>query len=143
MEGTRSRSGKLMPPRFGLLAYVVDAYRRGKSDDVLLIPVSIAYDQIQDVAGYAAEERGGTKQPESFGWFLRFVRALRRQYGEIYIRFGEPLSLARALGPPDPGAEPDPDEQSLGLQKLAFEVSARINRVPPHQATSLVALPLP
>ena len=106
MEGTRSRSGKLMPPRFGLLAYVVDAYRRGKSDDVLLIPVSIAYDQIQDVAGYAAEERGGTKQPESFGWFLRFVRALRRRYGEIYIRFGEPLSLAQALGPPDPGAEP-------------------------------------
>ena len=142
MEGTRSRSGKLMPPRFGLLAYVVDAYRRGKSDDVLLIPVSIAYDQIQDVAGYAAEERGGTKQPESFGWFLRFVRALRRQYGEIYIRFGEPLSLARALGPPDPGAEPDPNEQSLVLQKTAFEVAVRINRVTPITAISLVTLTL-
>src|SRR5206468_2421870 len=77
IEGTRSRSGKLMPPRFGLLAYVVDAYRRGRSEDVFLVPVSIAYDQIQDVAGYAAEERGGRKRPESFGWFLRFVRALR------------------------------------------------------------------
>src|SRR5439155_923263 len=142
IEGTRSRSGKLMPPRFGLLAYVVDAYRRGKSEDVLLVPVSIAYDQIQDVAGYAAEERGGRKRPESFGWFLRFVRALRRRYGEIYLRFGEPLSLARALGPPDPGAEPDPNEQSLALQKLAFEVSARINRVTPITATSLVALAL-
>src|SRR5437016_879699 len=142
IEGTRSRSGKLMPPRFGLLAYVVDAYRRGKSEDVLLVPVSIAYDQIQDVAGYAAEERGGRKRAESFGWFLRFVRALRRRYGEIYIRFGEPLSLARALGPPDPGAEPDPDEQSLALQKLAFEVSARINRATPITATSLVTLAL-
>src|SRR5207253_6849971 len=89
IEGGRSRSGKLMPPRFGLLAYVVDAYRRGKSEDVLLVPVSVAYDQIQDVAGYAAEERGGRKRPESFGWFLRFVRALRRRYGNIYIRFGE------------------------------------------------------
>src|SRR5947199_55414 len=142
IEGTRSRSGKLMPPRFGLPAYVVDAYRRGKSEDVLLVPVSIAYDQIQDVAGYAAEERGGRKRPESFGWFLRFVRALRRRYGEIYLRFGEPLSLARALGPPDPGAEPDPNEQSLALQKLAFEVSARINRVTPITATSLVTLAL-
>ena len=142
IEGTRSRSGKLMPPRFGLLAYVVDAYRRGRSEDVFLVPVSIAYDQIQDVAGYAAEERGGRKRAESFGWFLRFVRALRRRYGEIYIRFGEPLSLARALGPPDPGAEPDPDEQSLALQKLAFEVSARINRVTPITATSLVTLAL-
>jgi glycerol-3-phosphate O-acyltransferase len=38
IEGTRSRSGKLMPPRFGLLAYVVDAYRRAKSEDVMLVP---------------------------------------------------------------------------------------------------------
>src|SRR2546428_9305031 len=142
IEGTRSRSGKLMPPRFGLLAYVVDAYRRGRSDDVLLVPVSIAYDQIQDVAGYAAEERGAAKQPESFGWFLRFVRALRRRYGEIYIRFGEPLSLARALGPSDPGAEPDPDEQSLAVQKLAFAVAVRINRGTPITAISLVTLAL-
>src|SRR5438477_8000766 len=142
IEGTRSRSGKLMPPRFGLLAYVVDAYRRGRSEDVFLVPVSIAYDQIQDVAGYAAEERGGRKRPESFGWFLRFVRSLRRRYGEIYIRFGEPLSLARALGPPDPGAEPDPNEQSPALQKTAFDVAVRINRVTPMTAISLVTLAL-
>jgi glycerol-3-phosphate O-acyltransferase len=142
IEGTRSRSGKLMPPRFGLLAYVIDAYRRGKSEDVLLVPVSIGYDQIQDVAGYAAEERGAAKQAESFGWFLGFARALRRRYGEIYIRFGEPLSLGRALGPPDPGAEPAPDEQNLALQKLAFEVAVRINRVTPITAISLVTLAL-
>jgi glycerol-3-phosphate O-acyltransferase len=142
IEGARSRTGKLLPPRFGLLAYVVDAYRRGKSEDVLLIPASIAYDQIQDVAGYAAEERGAPKPAESFGWFLRVVRALRRRYGEIYIRFGEPLSLARALGPPDPRAEPDPDERSLALQKIAFEVAVRINRVTPITATSLVTLAL-
>jgi hypothetical protein len=61
IEGGRSRSGKLLPPKFGMLAYVVDAYRRGKSEDVFLIPVSIAYDQIQDVGGYAAEQRGGAK----------------------------------------------------------------------------------
>ena len=42
-------------------AYVVDAYRRGKSEDVYLIPVAIAYDQIQDVGSYVAEQRGGAK----------------------------------------------------------------------------------
>jgi glycerol-3-phosphate O-acyltransferase len=142
IEGTRSRSGKLMPPRLGLLAYVVDAYRRGKSEDVILVPVSIAYDQIQDVAGYAAEERGARKEPESFGWAVRFLRALRRRYGNIYIRFGEPLSLARTLGPPDRDAEAQADEHSLDLQKLAFEVSARINRVTPITPTSLVTMAL-
>jgi glycerol-3-phosphate O-acyltransferase len=58
IEGGRSRSGKLLPPRFGMLAYVVDAYRRAKSEDVLLLPVSIAYDQIPDVGSYAAEQTG-------------------------------------------------------------------------------------
>ncbi|MEE8580406.1 MAG: glycerol-3-phosphate 1-O-acyltransferase [Myxococcota bacterium] len=142
LEGGRSRSGKLLPPRFGLLAYVVDAYRRARSDDVFLIPVSIGYDQIQDVGSYAAEQRGAAKRRESFGWFIGVVRALRRRYGNIHIRFGEPLSLRSQLGPPDPSSAPDPDERNLGLQKVAFEVLARINRVTPITPTSLVALAL-
>lgn len=141
IEGGRSRSGKLLPPRYGMLAYVVDAYRRGKSDDVYLIPVSIAYDQIQDVGDYVAEQRGAKKKEESFGWFLGIVRRLRR-YGEIHIRFGEPLSLASALGPATPHAEPNPDEDNLAIQKLAFETCVRINEVTPISATSLVALAL-
>ena len=141
VEGGRSRTGKLLPPRFGMLAYVVDAYRRGKSEDVLLVPVSIAYDQIQDVGDYAAEQGGAPKRRESFGWFLGVVRRLRRRYGDIHIRFGEPLSLAKALGPRGPAAaEPDPDERSLAVQKLAFEVCHRINRVTPITPSSLVAL---
>ncbi|HTY19025.1 MAG TPA: glycerol-3-phosphate 1-O-acyltransferase [Myxococcota bacterium] len=141
IEGGRSRSGKLLPPRFGLLAYVVDAYRRGRSEDVYLIPVSIAYDQIQDVGDYVAEQRGAAKHRESFGWFVGLVRRLQPS-GRIHVRFGEPLSLAKALGPPDPTAEPNPDEQSLELQKLAFDVCVRINQATPITATSLVTLAL-
>jgi glycerol-3-phosphate O-acyltransferase len=124
-----------------MLAYVVDAYRRGKSEDVFLIPVSIAYDQIQDVGDYVAEQRGAAKQKESFGWFLGLLRRLRR-YGEIHIRFGEPISLAKALGAPNPNAEPNPDEDNLAIQKLAFETCVRINEVTPISATSLVTLAL-
>ena len=141
IEGGRSRSGKLLPPRFGLLSYVVDAYRRGRSDDVYLIPVAISYDQIQDIGDYAAEQRGAAKERESFGWFLRLLRRLRR-YGEIQIHFGEPLSLAKALGPPNPMAEPAPDERDLELQKIAFETCVRINHVTPITPTSLVTLAL-
>jgi glycerol-3-phosphate O-acyltransferase len=142
IEGGRSRSGKLLPPRFGLLAYVVDAYRRAKSEDVFLIPVSIAYDQIQDVASYAAEQRGAAKQQESLSWFVGVIRNMRARYGEIHIRFGEPLSLRKTIGPPDPEAETEPDEQSIELQKIAFEVSVRINRATPITPTSLVTLAL-
>lgn len=142
IEGGRSRSGKLLPPRFGLLAYVVDAYRRGHSEDVYLVPVSICYDQISDVSDYVSEQRGGDKESEGFGWFVRFIRRLGRRYGRINVRFGEPISLAATLGPANPEALPDPDEMSVELQKLAFEVCVRINRSTPITPVSLVCLAL-
>lgn len=147
VEGGRSRSGKLLPPRFGLLAAVVDAWQRGKSEDVVLIPVAIAYDQIQDVAAYTAEQHGAAKQKESFGWFVGVVRGLQTRFGDIYIRFGKPIALSQALGKPDPaaarhGSLDESEEQQLSIQKLAFEVSHRINRVTPITPTSLIALAL-
>ncbi len=145
VEGGRSRSGKLLPPRLGLLAYVVDAFRRGHAEDVFLIPVSIAYDQIQDVGDYVAEQRGAKKQRESLSWFVRMLRSLHRRYGNIHINFGEPLSLRETLGPAEqhePHAAADLAEQSLELQKLAFEVAVRIDRATPITPTSLLTLAL-
>jgi glycerol-3-phosphate O-acyltransferase len=137
MEGGRSRSGKLMPPRLGLLSYAVDSMHRGKAEDLQLIPVSIAYDQIQDVPDYAREAQGKDKEKESLGWMLRAVRSLRRRYGDIHIRFGEPVSARAMIG--DAGGE---DESSVALQKLAFEVMYRIGQVTPITPTALVSLAL-
>ena len=142
IEGGRSRSGKLLPPRMGLMAYVAEAYKRGKAEDVYLIPVSIAYDQIQDVGDYVAEQRGAKKEKESFGWLLKMIRSLRSRYGQIYISFGDPVSLRETLGAPDVACEPPVEEQNLAIQKLAFEVAVRIDRVTPVTATSLVTLGL-
>jgi len=137
MEGARSRSGKLGPPRFGLLHYIVDSLRSGKADDVQLIPVSIAYDQIQDVPDYTREAQGRGKEKESVGWVFRAVRSLRRRYGDIHIRLGEPISVASAVGSIDEG-----EEVSIGLQKLAFEVMYRIGSVTPITPTAVVSIAL-
>ena len=137
MEGGRSRSGKLSPPRFGLLSYVVDAQRRGKSDEIKLIPVSIAYDQIQDVPDYAREAQGKGKERESLGWLFKAVRSLRRRYGDIYIRFGEPVSVSEVTA-----ATGDDLEDSPALHKLAFEVMYRIGRVTPTTPTAVVSIAL-
>jgi glycerol-3-phosphate O-acyltransferase len=136
IEGGRSRSGKMLPPRYGLLSYVVDSYLRGKSEDVILIPVSIAYDQISEVGDYAAEQRGAPKQREGIGWLFRFLKSLGRRYGNIDLRFGEPLSLRAALGPAGGVSRSD----DLVVPKLAFEVCARINRVTPVTPISLAML---
>lgn len=134
MEGGRSRSGKLRPPRYGMLSWVVDSYARGKADDIYLLPISIAYDQIQEVGAYVTEVTGGDKEKETFGWAVKFARSLRRRYGDIHIRFAEPVSLAKELE----GAELA-DENPIEVQKLAFEVMYRMSAVTPITPTALVA----
>ncbi len=142
IEGGRSRSGKLLPPRFGMLAYVVDAWKRGRADDVLLVPVSIAYDQISDVGDYSREARGGVKQKEGIGWFVKLIRSLKRSYGNIHVRFGEPVSLRGELGEPGAAEAGEPEEKNLPVQKLAFEVCHRINGVTPITTNAALCLAL-
>jgi len=142
LEGGRSRSGKLRAPRLGMLAYVVNSARRGSVDDVIFIPVSIAYDQIQDVGSYASEAAGGRKQSESIGWLVRAVRSLRRRYGRAHLRFGAPLSLNTFLRD-QPEAPSDVDAgRSPIVPKLGFEIANRINEVTPITPISLVTLAL-
>ena len=137
IEGGRSRTGKLMAPRFGMLVYVADSLAAGKSDDVYLIPTSISYDHIQEVGTYAAEQRGATKEKESFAWMVKTVRQMRKRYGNIHLRFGEPLSLHKEIDPTLTGGD-----RHLEIQKVAFEVSVRINRVTPVTPTSLATVAL-
>jgi glycerol-3-phosphate O-acyltransferase len=142
IEGTRSRTGKMLPPRLGLLSYAADVYLSGRVDDILLLPVSISFDQLHEIAEYAEYARGGTKKPEGFGWLYGFIRAQgARHYGKVYVRFGEPVSMREFLGPAtgDNAVARDPAARRLALQKMAFEVAWRINQGMPVTATALVS----
>ena len=139
IEGTRSRTGKMLPPRLGLLSYAADAYLQGRVDDILLLPVSITFDQLHEIAEYADYARGGTKKPEGFGWLYGFVKAQgARHYGKVYVRFGEPVPLSSFLGPPGGPVALDPAARRLALQKTAFEVAWRINQGMPVTATAMI-----
>lgn len=140
IEGTRSRTGKMLPPKLGLLAYVADAYLDGRSDDILLQPVSISFDQLHETAEYAAYARGGEKTPESLSWMYNFIKAQgERNYGKIYVRFPEAVSMREYLGEPHGPMTTDEDAKRLALHKMAFEVSWRILRATPVNATALVS----
>ncbi|MDJ0923722.1 MAG: glycerol-3-phosphate 1-O-acyltransferase [Acidimicrobiia bacterium] len=142
IEGGRSRSGKLRAPRFGMLAYVVNSYLRGSADDIVIIPVSIAYDQIQDVGAYASEQAGGAKERESFRWLVTTVRGLRNKAGAIHFRFGAPISVKGFLALQDDLPDDPDDTRNPAIPKLAFEVAVRLNEVTPITPTSLVTLAL-
>ena len=139
IEGTRSRTGKMLPPKLGLLAYVADAYLDGRSEDILLQPVSISFDQLHETAEYAAYARGGEKTPEGVGWLYNFIRAQgERNYGKIYVRFPEAVSMRQYLGSAHGTLAHDQDAKRLALQKMSFEVAWRILQATPVTATGLV-----
>jgi glycerol-3-phosphate O-acyltransferase len=139
IEGTRSRTGKMLPPKLGLMSYVADAYLDGRSEDILLQPVSISFDQLHETAEYAAYARGGEKTPEGVLWLYNFIRAQgERNFGKIYVRFPEAVSMREHLGPPHGPLARDPDAKRLALQKMSFEVAWRILQATPVTATGLV-----
>jgi hypothetical protein len=92
-EGTRSRVGKLMPPRYGLLKYVMDSAHATGARNLHIIPISISYDMIGDVKDYAKEQSGGVKRPESLSWFVGYLRRPAPAHGQDLLR------LRRAGGP--------------------------------------------
>jgi len=131
-EGTRSRVGKLMPPRYGMLKYVMDAMQGSNADGLHIIPVAINYDMNNDVKDYAAEQAGGIKRPESLSWFISYLRRMRQPLGRIYVDFGEPVVVHKDKFNEDP----------LALQKTAFQVGVEANRVTPITLTSLMSMSL-
>jgi glycerol-3-phosphate O-acyltransferase len=133
IEGGRTRTGKLRPPRYGLLAYLVRALQDDAADDAMLVPVSIAYEQLQEVGAMAAEQGGATKSAEGLGWLAGYWRAQAREAGVARVRFGEPLSLRQAL------ADAGEDNQ---LEKVAFRICVGINRATPVTASALVTFAL-
>ncbi|GAB5488335.1 MAG: glycerol-3-phosphate 1-O-acyltransferase [Parasphingorhabdus sp.] len=129
-EGTRSRLGKLMPPRYGLLKYVVDSAHSNEIENLNIIPVVTSFDLIRDVEEYAGEQRGRIKKPESLSWFFGYLKSLREPMGKVYVDFGETVVLEKA---------PKPDDR-LALSKIAFEVAVQANRATPVTLTSLMCL---
>ncbi|MEA2212340.1 MAG: glycerol-3-phosphate O-acyltransferase [Solirubrobacteraceae bacterium] len=138
IEGGRSRSGKLLPPRLGLLNYLARGVEEAEVDDVMLVPVSIVYDRLSEVLGMTAELRGAAKRPEGLRWLLGYARQQRHAQGRVQVRFGEPVALRAGLA----AAGKQAGGRSLALSKVAFEVCTRINRTTPVTPISLVTLAL-
>ena len=134
MEGGRTRTGKLRKPRYGILRYLVDGLDLEPDADPVLVPVSLAYEQLHEVSSMAEEEQGGTKQAEGLAWLARYIRSQQTHLGRVAVRFGDPLPLRQALA--------DAGEGPAQLEKVAFSVASRINAVTPATATSLVTLVL-
>lgn len=134
LEGTRSRTGKMVPFRLGLISYVVNAYVREHISDLVLMPIAVTYDQVPEVTEYDALQAGGGKRPESVSWFMGYIRRLRQRHGKIHLRFGQGVNLADFVDASQRESDVDP----AVIQKIAFALAVDVSRVMPVTVNSLI-----
>ena len=97
IEGGRSRSGRTLAPKGGLLGMTVESFMREHPRPLLLVPVNFSYEKLLEGRTLVAELEGQPKEGESLGALMGVVRRLRREYGNVHVNFGAPLSLDQFL----------------------------------------------
>jgi glycerol-3-phosphate O-acyltransferase len=143
LEGGRSRTGKLLPPRFGILSWLLEAYLEGESPDLTIMPVSIDYEKVVESRSYLHELSGGEKKKEDVAGLLRSSQALRSRYGKIYVQMGQALSVGEYLAERGITARQVDEERKRQLvQSLAHRVLYEINSVATVTPSALVAASL-
>lgn len=141
IEGTRSRSGKLFPPKTGLLNMMVESFADGGVSDVYFVPVGLGYERVLEERAYLKESKGAKKSKEKFSDLFRLPKFLRRRYGKVYMQFAEPISLRAALN--HEGEAPvDPARLKQTVAELAERICVAINEVSTVMASAPVATAL-
>ncbi|KAK3074359.1 hypothetical protein LTR53_003288 [Teratosphaeriaceae sp. CCFEE 6253] len=93
VEGGRSRTGKLLQPKFGILSFLLDGVLSGRVEDAIVCPVSTQYDKVIEVDSYISELLGQPKPKEDLFQFLSASNVLSLKLGRVDVRFHEPWSL--------------------------------------------------
>jgi 1-acyl-sn-glycerol-3-phosphate acyltransferase len=147
IEGTRSRTGKLLGPRFGILSFLLDSVISGRTEDAYICPVSSQYDKVIEVDSYVSELLGRPKQKENLSDFLSASSVLTLKLGRVDVRFHEPWSLkefiksqeTRPSHAPDNGSvQRGKEVRSRMLRTLGYKVLSDINAVSVVMPTALV-----
>jgi glycerol-3-phosphate O-acyltransferase len=139
IEGSRSRTGRTLSPRTGMLNMTVHSFQKDSSNPICLMPVYFGYERVLESSTYLGELSGKDKRTESLFDILKIFRSLKYSFGKVTVNFGEPLLLAEFLDKEAPDwktREKEPD-LSKACSKLATELVTRINSA---TAVNVVAL---
>ncbi|MAE94117.1 MAG: hypothetical protein CL910_05600 [Deltaproteobacteria bacterium] len=147
IEGGRSRTGKSLAPRMGMLSWNIQGFVDSGRQDLIFVPVGITYERLVEEGAMVDELEGGSKQQESVLGLMRARKVLQRRFGSVFVRFGEAVSLAKALGENRElflGAETPEQvaQKRIFTESLANDLVERINWSIVANATSVAACAL-
>ncbi len=133
-EGGRSRTGRLLPAKRGMMAMVVESFLAQPSRSAALIPVYIGYDKLVESGTYVKELQGGKKAKESAGELLKARKIFKSSYGSPHVAFGEPIILSEALNRIEPQWRNKLQGDDKSWLPVAIERLARLNMERVNQA---------
>jgi glycerol-3-phosphate O-acyltransferase len=95
VEGTRSRTGRLLPPKGGMLSMTVRSYLRAPTRPILFQPIYVGYERLVEGSSYTAELSGQQKKSESLADLFKVFGILRKRYGKVHVSFAEPVTTRK------------------------------------------------
>ncbi|KAL8861702.1 MAG: hypothetical protein Q9178_001903 [Gyalolechia marmorata] len=149
IEGGRSRTGKLLSPKFGILSFLMDSVLSGRVEDAIICPVSTQYDKVVETESYISELLGQPKPQENLRDFLSASSVLSLKLGRVDVRFHEPWSLRSFIAqqrarvsdvkPSSALSDPlSPQSRIRLLRTLGYKVLSDINAVSVVMPTALI-----
>lgn len=149
VEGGRSRTGRMLHPRTGMLAITLRSFLRDSRRPIVFVPVYIGYERVLEGRTYLGELRGAAKKKESIFDIFKVIGALKQRFGQVWVNFGEPIHLDQFLDQ----QQPDWREQELcpeyrpawlsdTTNHLARDVARHLNDAAAINPVNLVALAL-
>ncbi len=130
IEGGRSRTGKMLTPKIGLLSLLMDTFAKSDWDDMTFVPIYIGYDRVLEERAYINEIEGGKKTPENLKNVIKARKFLKKKYGKIYLNFHEPFSLKEYLNQNDhPASLPAAAESKTLCNEFGKKLIGAINQV--------------
>jgi len=145
VEGGRSRTGRMRAPATGTLAMTVRSHLRDSSRPIVFIPVYIGYEKVFESRSYLGELKGKVKKKENLFDLVKTVKQLKN-YGHVFLNFGEPLRLSDQLNEQQPGwrdKQYGPDDRPTWMfnfiDKLSIDVVTRINSAAALNPINLIA----
>ncbi|MDA0977611.1 MAG: glycerol-3-phosphate 1-O-acyltransferase PlsB, partial [Proteobacteria bacterium] len=146
IEGSRSRTGRTLPPRTGMVSMTVRSFQRDDSKPIAFLPVYFGYERVLESSSYLSELSGKSKKGESLLDLFKIFSSFKHEFGQVTVNFGEPVLLRGFLDENVPGWQ-DPgtvssNEMAASCAKLATRLAKNINAAVAVKATNLVALAL-
>ncbi len=149
IEGGRSRTGRLLGPKTGMLSMTIRSYLREPVRPVVFVPVYFGYERVMEGESYVHELSGKPKQKESIGGLLRALRRLRERFGHVHVNLGEPIHLTQVLDRADPEWRSRlPEEAGKGgwintaVDETAQSIMRNINAAAAVTPVNLIAIAL-